>query len=196
MLVLASTCLTGDALSWLSNPSTQRTIHSYDDFIKKLTAQFSPVDADTASRDKLPHCTQTTTVEAYVTAFRDLIANITDLCPKEALHRFKEGLKEKVKLHVALSKPTSVGDAMATALSYERLTHPTPSHSHTQSASSSSNRPPARLNVTRTHESRPRKPITDEERADLAAKGGCFYCRQLGHVVVDCPLRPKNGRPQ
>jgi len=40
--------------------------------------------------------------------------------------------------------------------------------------------------------------ITDEERAELNAKGGCTYCRQLGHTIAACPIRPppKNGRPQ
>jgi hypothetical protein len=35
--------------------------------------------------------------------------------------------------------------------------------------------------------SRPRAPITDEERERLRAVGGCFYCRQEGHQIRDCP---------
>ena len=33
------------------------------------------------------------------------------------------------------------------------------------------------------------KPLTDEERAHLLNTGGCFYCRQPGHVALKCPLR-------
>src|SRR5205085_3316253 len=45
---------------------------------------------------------------------------------------------------------------------------------------------------------RPRKPapkdrrfvkLTPEEQADLACKGGCFWCRKIGHQLKDCPER-------
>jgi hypothetical protein len=42
--------------------------------------------------------------------------------------------------------------------------------------------------TTTTFASRPRAPITDEERERLRSIGGCFYCRQEGHQIRDCPL--------
>lgn len=35
--------------------------------------------------------------------------------------------------------------------------------------------------------------LTDEERARLVASGGCFFCRELGHRVFECPKRNKEG---
>ena len=33
--------------------------------------------------------------------------------------------------------------------------------------------------------------LTNEERETLRKKGGCFYCRQPGHMASECPQRPK-----
>ena len=34
-----------------------------------------------------------------------------------------------------------------------------------------------------------RTPLTDDERFRLRAEGGCFYCRQKGHMANQCPVR-------
>jgi hypothetical protein len=37
-----------------------------------------------------------------------------------------------------------------------------------------------------------RSKLTDGERVELMKIGGCFYCRQPGHMASQCPHRPKN----
>lgn len=38
--------------------------------------------------------------------------------------------------------------------------------------------------------------LTREERNELIVSGGCFYCRQPGHMMRDCPQRKKGGTAQ
>ena len=33
-------------------------------------------------------------------------------------------------------------------------------------------------------------PLTQTERARLVKIGGCFYCRQPGHLIAECPSKP------
>ena len=37
--------------------------------------------------------------------------------------------------------------------------------------------------------------LTAEDRRRLRDTNACYYCRQPGHILADCPLRPKT-RPQ
>jgi hypothetical protein len=39
-------------------------------------------------------------------------------------------------------------------------------------------------------------PLTPEERARLLKTGGCFYCRQCGHVLANCPSKPSLQKPR
>jgi hypothetical protein len=39
-------------------------------------------------------------------------------------------------------------------------------------------------------------PLTQEERTRLIITGGCFYCRQTGHVIANCPSKPPLQRPR
>lgn len=38
--------------------------------------------------------------------------------------------------------------------------------------------------------------LTDEERRRLRSTNSCFYCRQPGHVVLDCPKRQERGNQE
>jgi len=38
------------------------------------------------------------------------------------------------------------------------------------------------------------KKLTPAEKEELAKKGGCFYCRKIGHNAVNCPLKKNQIR--
>lgn len=41
--------------------------------------------------------------------------------------------------------------------------------------------------------SNPPRRLTDAEREDLRRRGACFYCKQPGHLAVNCPQKGKGG---
>ena len=201
-LDLAITCLAGDALAWFHSPSVGESISSYSQFKSMLTTEYTNIEAESIARRKLSTLSQTSTVEAYVKAIRELLLDIHNICPKELLHKFLHGLKPNVRTHVALQHPSTFAQAVHEATIVENTTaaHSTPPIPPTPPPNPKPPQPQhtTRLNATTSHVSKPRAPITDEERAELNAKGGCTYCRQLGHTIASCPIRPppKNGRPQ
>ncbi len=48
----------------------------------------------------------------------------------------------------------------------------------------------------------PRQKLTPDLMKELAARNACFYCREVGHSIRECPTRPPmrnalgNGLPQ
>jgi hypothetical protein len=200
---LAMSCLTGAALAWASVPTIHASFTSYAIFKSMLITQFSSIDASDAARLKLNTCSQTTTVEAYVQAFRHICSDIPDLCPREQFSRFIAGLKQTVRLHTVTSGATTYEGAVSKALLYERtLATYTPANppSAPQPPPQPA-RPAPRLNALNARPApvRPvRQPLTPAIMDYLRANNGCFYCRELGHSIEQCQTRPQrpNARPQ
>jgi hypothetical protein len=197
--------LTGPALTWVmgiaDDPVHQSTTFaSFTKFTTALAAAFTPQEAALAARQRLWNCVQTTTVEAYVNLFRTICLAITHITDHEKLDRFLHGLKPAVRKELMVRGVYTFSDAASMALRYDLA-----SMLATAPALPSAlpPRPPARLNAinasTSSTPSTVRQPLTEAIKADLLAKGACFYCRQPGHSIADCPTRPArqgNGLPQ
>ena len=41
----------------------------------------------------------------------------------------------------------------------------------------------------------PREKLTPELKEELIKQGRCFYCRNPGHLAINCPTRPKQPAP-
>jgi hypothetical protein len=197
--------LTGPALTWVmgiaKDPVHQATtLASYTAFTTALAAAFTPLEAALAARQRLWTCVQTTTVEAYVNLFRTICLAIAHITDHEKLDRFLHGLKPAVRKELMVRGVSTFADATSMAIRYD-LASMLASAPALPSAPPS--RPPARINTVNTSTSSApatvRQPLTDAIKADLLAKGACFYCRQPGHSIADCPTRPArqgNGLPQ
>ena len=59
-----------------------------------------------------------------------------------------------------------------------------PSRYNSSNAPSSMNNSIVPMAVDTVH-----TPLTDDKRSRFHAEGGCFYCRQKGHMVNQCPIR-------
>lgn len=82
--------------------------------------------------------------------------------------------------------PTRGRPAQRASIKPARNRSATPAASQSRSASRSSH-------TSRSHSASPRlvplNQLSDDELAELRAKGLCFYCRKPGHMLRDCPKR-------
>ena len=62
--------LSGHATAWFRCTGVDPGTIAWDQLSFKLRRAFCPADFDQRARDRLKKCTQTTSVEAYTTAFR------------------------------------------------------------------------------------------------------------------------------
>jgi len=113
-------------------------------------------------------------------------------------------------VQVAFADPSTLEDTVQTALRIDDILHQSaqrtppsssavvsragPPRSYAAAAHSSSPRPaPMELGAVRANAAHPAntyglKALTEQERAELRKSGGCFRCRQPGHLAKDCPL--------
>jgi hypothetical protein len=152
------------------------------------------VDAVNRARDQLAACHQTSTITAYVTAFRELCVILKDHeTPDSLLHKFISGLSEGVQKTLSVAHLPTLDLAIAAALKWEAAaTHIAARRSTpTSSTPHNPNRTNHRLNAAHTLTTPVVKTrLTPELRLQLAAEGRCFYCRQPGHLAAACPDRP------
>ena len=211
--------LNGPALDWVRVNCTQPTCPgAWVCFVETLMWTFAPLDRSLTARADLAACRQTSSVAEYLMRFNLATAPITDLHASEKFQRFVEGLKHNVRREV-LMHPVDVHDfpsAAAYATRWDSLSiatsttaSPSPAQVH-RPIPAPYRPPPARLNAvtsaTPAVGAGPRPPITPEERATIAAAGGCTYCRNVLpplHTVENCPKKRSppswvvgNGRSQ
>ena len=176
---------------------------SWEEFESAIIKQFQSVNHDRIVRDQLATLSQRTSVQAYVTRFTELCLEIEDISDAEMLDRFIRGLKPNAQRELELHRPVNLEDAIERAERVDAVDYrqrqrmnrdnfaprrlpyngPTPmelgaiTHPHAElGAITAPNRQAA---------------LTTTEKARLRQEGKCFYCREPGHVALQCP---KKGR--
>lgn len=193
-LVYAAAFVRGAAQTWIRHI----TFASYDDFVKKLEAEFSPVDYRMNLFDRWECITQTTSVEKYSREFFELKMTLKLKFPEEYLiQKYIKGLKPRIKLAVVGQNPRTLEDATQIAQRVDMLTYQKhPQHSppsqqfHQRNAPRQQQRPihdPMDLDNIRLQK------LTSGEKERLKKEGCCFRCRQPGHLAKNCKGLP---RPQ
>ncbi|GAQ92386.1 hypothetical protein KFL_010010040 [Klebsormidium nitens] len=125
------------------------------------------------------------------------VPNIQD---DELLDRFVRGLKPRTRMEVTMREPATFEDAVKLADRMDSLFSPgfgldrqpkgrsttyTPVPILSRPASNPVADPvPMEIDALR----RRLLPLTDAERDRLRKIGGCFRCRQTGHIATNCPL--------
>jgi Retrotransposon gag protein len=174
-----------------------------------LLAEFYPTDVIRSARDRLAKLRQTNSVKEYVERFRNLELQIPDLSDSEKVDRFRRGLKDSVRLQVALQpglRNSDFATLVASAIEIDDIIYRSKRERHLVSHTEKreQNRKDhdsmdmeidvidfRNKSKPKGHSPTKRVPLTVEERARLIAKKGCFYCRkeQAGHVIKECPTR-------
>lgn len=193
---------TGTALKWWRLHAAEHTQPgaTYQAFTDALTTAFAAPNAQQKARERMDALRQTTSVAQYTVRFRELLLEVPDMQPAEALHRYVTGLKQAVKQHVLIAKPTTVEDAIALAdrvdqVSFDVRTPFIPRRRQFNPPVFAARPVPMEIGAIQSTPSRVRTKLTPEQRECLRQNNGCFYCRQLGHTTQTCRLLARNQRP-
>jgi hypothetical protein len=203
-----STFLREHALKWFemcaANVSLDQRHHagflSFDSFSIAMTAALGEHFPAEKARDRLTSFKQRGAVSDYGSEFQRILADIPDMDIGTTRYFYLRGLKDKLREMI-----TGKFDELATwdvihlvACRHDQLS----SIARPFSSSSSHHTPMDLTNVNVTKEkskprparpaSKPRPPLTQAERVTLTESGACFYCRQPGHLVSDCPEKKRH----
>jgi Retrotransposon gag protein len=175
----------------LAANNNQATLITWDEFTTATRAQFRPINAERVAREKLMSLKQTGSVFTYTHQFRTILLELPDMAEADRLFAYVRGLKSNIAALVQVSNPQTVSAAAATAESVDAIFW---EHRPNQSSAAWAPRPtrhqgPTPMELDSIGNSR--TPITDAERTSLRRTGGCFYCRESGHIARHCP-RKKN----
>ncbi len=193
----AAALLRGVAATWYRyTVQSGTTFATFAAFSSAIREQFKPVNATKVARDKLANLRQTRSVQEYASAFRMIALEIPSLTEDEKLDRFVRGLKLNAQRELVLHPVGTLNEAVRIAERVDTIDF---------RVSRLARRLPEAHHVTRAIEAVPmelgailqRKKLTAQERARLRQEGKCFYCREPGHLALQCPKRPQgNGYRQ
>jgi hypothetical protein len=203
----AASFLTDHAATWWRHQYRNLGYHGdygWPEFIRGLRDQFCPVDAEQQARNALYTLKQTTSVAKYIHEFQNIILDIPGMLERDKIDRFLRGLKSDLYERVALQLPTTLGEACRLANLIDTIRYQAKLQNNTKFLRSS---PEARgpypnpiQTSTRNEQNNGvipmdidvvRKPLTNTERENLRKNGGCFYCRERGHLAKNCPKKIK-----
>lgn len=212
--------LSGAALAWWRNleglPDTDpRKPATWATFQSALIASFEEANPVETARDRLASLQQRTSVRQYSMLLRNTALEIPGITSEELKDRFIRGLKKEVRQEVRMKAPATFEEAVVLAERWDSLRYSSykqaatsssflgknQSHSHSHSHNGTA---PMDLGAVTTapRNSNPRNQpsgskqplggkLTPELRQQLIKEGRCFYCRETGHVALECPKRKK-----
>ena len=199
---LAANFLIDAASAWFEVHHAELVLKTWSEFCEAICAHFAPLSSHEAARQKLWHTRQHRTVSEYIRDYMEVVLDIPDISESEKLDRFVHNLLPSVRRHVALKHPRTFAEACREAELFDR----TEFSMRNVSAYS-----PKAANYTRDRRygrpwaSRAAPPtagpvpmeIGQRQRPPPPRAGGaggsriiCYYCREPGHMVKDCPKAP------
>lgn len=199
-ILFAASQLEGVAKTWWRYQVEQvqrgfvAPVVTWQDFRGVLTSRFQIINAVRVARDRLAELRQISSVRSYVTQFQNVLMQISEVHEGEALDRFIRGLKPRTKMEVTMREPTGLEEAMRMAERYDSLVSTTFSRPRPHQVMQTLHTRPDEA-VPMEVDAIQRRTLTNADRERLRQNGGCFYCRQLGHRIAECPNRNGRGRP-
>jgi hypothetical protein len=209
-VLFAAGLLGGSAKSWwrflcqrLEGTDEHASLYLWSYFHAELLARFRAVNASRHARDKMASLKQDGSVRTYAYKLQELSTQVPSMQDEELLDRFIRGLKPRTRMEVVMREPESFDEAVKLADRFDSLffpgfgfdrqpkgnrigTNPMPILS--RPVNPVSDPTTMEIDVLR----RRGAPLTDAERDQLRKIGGCFRCRQPGHIAANCPLNQSN----
>ena len=207
-LYIAGGLLQGPALTWYQaaqqTNSAENRVTDWASFRQGLTDNFGPVNLNMTARNKIAECVQTSSIRDYLTRFRSLAVVIQDMTAAEQFDKFTRGLKPAIRKELIMREVATFAEAARLAEKFESLhtsaggstAPPKPIQRAPLRANAIGERPPAPA-APANHENRPRREkLTQAIKDDLILRGACFYCREEGHSIANCPTKPPQPAQQ
>jgi Ty3 transposon capsid-like protein/Zinc knuckle len=161
---------------------------TWENFKEGLLEQFRPVTSEQSGRDRLHTLKQTSSVANYISAFQSIVVNIPSMSEEDRLDRFLRGLKGEIHERVAIQQPRTLTEACRMANTIDTIRYQARFHhqpNRTTPPTRSTGVIPMEIDAIR------RGALTDQERDHLRKTGGCFFCREPGHMARSCPKKRK-----
>ena len=182
------------ALWWRHyHQSLDRTqpLPTWEEFLDVLRRHFVPVNTSINAYERLRRLTQKTSVNAYNHEFRSIMLELPDMDNASRMDHYMNGLKDNIRPFVAMQCPTNLATAETIAERVDATTfkpiNRNPGFRSNPGYRTPGGPTPMELDVITK--------LTPAERDRLRKIGGCFRCRQAGHLARDCPL-PNRSQPR
>ena len=144
------------AITWFR--TIQPIPANWVDLQQLLLNQFGPVNTDITARNKLDSLKQTGDIRDYINEFNSLIIELPNMHMGDKVHRFIQGLQDKIKKEVALRNPQDLQQAMTAAVATSFVMLPEP------------------MDLG----------ATESETERCKRLGLCFHCKKKGHNSRNC----------
>lgn len=199
--------LEGEAKAWWRS-SGLKLDSTWKAFEAAFIAYHTPPNAVAAARQELNNLRQKgLTINEYTHKFRRLLRLIPAMDAETALYIYTMGLEPETSKEVRLRQPSTMEQAVHQAAIVHAILHPNgptttanpaPLPTSTATAMEVDNlstvinhikRPTASWDKNSTlgaNMHRPLSKLTPQEKARLMKIGGCFKCRQRGHMAANC----------
>jgi hypothetical protein len=191
-ILYAISYLEGGALSW-AHPLFRRAdpppyMTDFELFAEKLEHTFG--DPEMLISEQLRQLKQTGSVSKYSGDFRRLATRV-DWNAASLVSQFYSGLKYPIKLELAkVKRPEELEDLVAMAISLDNLQQQQlATLNKTSQLGDQLPRKEYRPRVSLATNANPR--LTEQQREFRRRNGLCLYCGGEGHILRNCPTRPK-----
>lgn len=187
-----SAMLSEDAAIWYQSLNRP---YEWEEFRQEFLHRFRDPQAEENARVKLHKLRQAGSAKKYTEEFKRLAACISDLTESDKLQTYKHGLKPELRRDLTVMKVRDFDTAIREAEELDEIMFQ-------ERLRAAEDRAPRKDRVEKankvTEKLRDRQPTAEiamtkkTEQAELRKKGACFYCKQLGHIAIACPSKPKN----
>ena len=190
-LYLTSFLFDPPAADWMSFWEENNVGRPWDDFLLAVKQRFEP-DLYEDHVGRLATLTQTTSVEAYQTAFESSLLKVSSVEDSTLTSLFIAGLKPAIKHELLTKRPSSLQDACALAQQVEachlaltdQVRPPTQNWSNRGTRHTAGSLDSTRVSIPHPKPPRSTQPtgglpivrISSAERAEKRRKGECDYC--------------------
>jgi hypothetical protein len=217
----ASSFLEGDAGIWFSpyvnKDNGEISFKSYSDFLTALRRSYGDPNRIATAEREVMKLKQTGSIDLYYSKFKEYM-DILDWTDGQKIHNFRLGLKERVKDFLSYRNQYTNTENFEEFYNNARNaendmniryqeTNTDPSFRRTVFKSNQSSKP--RSTAFGTHSgpmdltAAPRRTsssskrytrLSRDEKEQRFKKGQCFYCKETGHFVNNCPKAKKGAQ--